>query len=105
MLAVVFAAAALAITAYSTDLMRALELQSVDARFSVRGDQARPDDIVVVGVDDVTFNELGIRWPFPRSLHARVIDQLRKAGVRAIAYDVQFTEETTPRQDLALFDA
>ncbi len=105
MLVIALAAAALAIVAYSTHLMRALELQSVDARFSVRGTQERPDDIVVVGVDDVTFNELGVRWPFPRSLHARLLDRLREAGVKAIAYDVQFTEETTPRQDLALFDA
>ena len=103
MLVIALAAAALAIVAYSTHLMRALELQSVDARFSVRGTQERPEDIVVVGVDDVTFNELGVRWPFPRSLHARLIDRLREAGVKAIAYDVQFTEETTPRQDLALF--
>jgi adenylate cyclase len=105
MLAIALAAAALAIVAYSTHLMRALELQSVDARFSVRGTQERPDDIVVVGVDDVTFNELGVRWPFPRSLHGRLIDRLREAGTKAVVYDVQFTEETTPRQDFALFEA
>jgi adenylate cyclase len=105
MLVIALAAGAFAIVAYSTHLMRALELQSVDARFSVRGTAERPDDIVVVSIDDVTFNELGVRWPFPRSLHARVIDRLREAGVKAIGYDVQFTEETTPRQDLALFNA
>ena len=105
MLAVVFAAAALAITAYSTDLMRALELQSVDARFSVRGTQERPDDIVVVGVDDVTFSDLNQQWPFPRRLHARVIDRLREAGAKAIAVDIQFTEPSNPRDDNALIEA
>jgi adenylate cyclase len=104
-LLVVIGAAAIATAAYATHLLRSLELQSVDARFSVRGTQERPDDIVVVGIDDVTFNELGIRWPFPRSLHGRVIDQLREAGAKVVAYDVQFTEETTPKQDLALFNA
>src|ERR1700742_3258153 len=105
MLAVVLGAAALGIVAYAPDLMRALELQSVDARFSVRGTQERPDDIVVVGVDDVTFEELGVQWPFPRRLHARVIDQLREAGAKVVAYDVQFTEQTNPRDDNALVEA
>ncbi len=105
MLAVVFAAAGLAIVAYSTDLMRALELQSVDARFSVRGTQERPDDIVVVGVDDVTFSDLNQQWPFPRRLHAKVIDRLREAGAKAIAVDIQFTEPSNPRDDNALIEA
>jgi adenylate cyclase len=102
---VVLGAAAIAVLLYATHLLRALELQSVDARFSVRGAQERPEEIVVVGVDDTTFNELGVQWPFPRSLHGRVIDRLREAGAKVVAYDVQFTEETTRRQDLALFNA
>jgi adenylate cyclase len=104
-LLVVLIAAGIAILAYATHLLRSLEQQSVDARFSVRGTQERPSDIVVVGVDDVTFNQLGIRWPFPRSLHGRVIDRLREAGVKAVGYDVQFTEPTTPKQDNALIEA
>jgi adenylate cyclase len=105
MLLVAFGAAALAIVAYETNLMRALEAQSVDARFSVRGTQERPDDLVVVGVDDVTFNDLGVQWPFPRRLHAQVIDRLAKAGAAAIAIDIQFTEPTTVRDDNALIRA
>jgi adenylate cyclase len=105
MLLVVLIAAALATVAYAANLMRALELQSVDARFSVRGTQERPDDIVVVGVDDVTFGDLGVQWPFPRHLHARLIDRLRQAGAKAIAIDVQFTEPTEPREDNALIEA
>ena len=59
LLVVALAALALAVLAYGTHLLRALELQSVDARFSIRGTQAQPSDIVVVEVDDRTFNELG----------------------------------------------
>jgi adenylate cyclase len=104
-LLVFIAAAAIAVVAYATHLMRSLELQSVDARFSIRGTQERPSDVVVVGVDDRTFSDLGVQWPFPRSLHARVIDQLREAGAKVIGVDIQFTEETTPRQDTALIEA
>jgi adenylate cyclase len=104
-LLVFIVAAAIAVVAYATHLMRSLELQSVDARFSIRGTQERPSDVVVVGVDDRTFSELDVQWPFPRSLHARVIDRLREAGAKVIAVDIQFTEETTPRQDNALVEA
>jgi adenylate cyclase len=105
LLLVVIAAAAIGIVAHATHLMRTLELQSVDARFSLRGTQSRPNDIAVVEVDDRTFSELGVQWPFPRSLHARVIDRLREAGAKVIAVDIQFTEETTPRQDSALVES
>ncbi len=102
---VVVASAAIAIAAYATHLTRSLELQTVDARFSVRGTQERPGDIAIVAVDDRTFTELGVQWPFPRSLHGRVIDRLREAGAKVIAVDVQFTEETKPRQDIPLIEA
>jgi adenylate cyclase len=77
----------------------------VDARFSLRDKREPPPNIAVVQIDARTFNELGIQWPFPRSLHGRVIDRLRQAGVRAIVYDVQFTEPTTDKEDNALIDA
>ena len=58
-----------------------------------------------MGIDPATFQELRRQWPFPRSLHARAVDALRAAGAREIVYDVQFTEPTKPREDLALYDA
>ena len=93
-LLVVVASAAIAIVSYVTHLTRSLELQTVDARFGIRGTQEQPDDVAIVAVDDRTFSELGRQWPFPRSLHGRVIDRLREAGAKAIAIDIQFTEPT-----------
>jgi CHASE2 domain-containing sensor protein len=81
-----------------------LERRSIATRFDLRSVPAT-DDVVVVGIDDVTFSDLERRWPFPRSLHAKVVDQLRKAGARLIVYDVQFTEPTRAREDLALYRA
>ena len=81
-----------------------VEGDTIDLRFGLRGERPAPD-VVVVAIDDVTFNELGRRWPFPRWLHARAIDRLRAAGARQIAYDVQFTEPTDERSDTALFEA
>jgi len=107
---VIFIATAVGLTgvvvaAYAGSVFDAAELDTVDQRFEIRGSQGAPADVVVVGIDDVTFGELQQRWPFPRRFHARAIDRLTKAGAKAIAYDVQFTEPTTPRDDNALIAA
>jgi adenylate cyclase len=105
LLGVGIVASVLGIAAYATDALREQELNTVDLRFSIRGNEPPPDDIAVVGVDDVTFDKLNEQWPFPRSMHAEVIDRLRRDGASVIAYDVQFTEPTTPREDNALIRA
>ncbi len=96
---------AFVIAAYAADVLHDSELDTVDTRFTIRGDRGPPKDIVVVKIDDVTFNQLQQRFPFPRSLHARLIDRLSRDGAKAIAYDVQFTEPTKPAEDTALIDA
>lgn len=106
MVLVVLLAAAIGVVFYATELTGSLEAQSVDARFSVRGTQSRPDEIIIVGVDAQTFDELkNQQWPFPRSLEGRVIRRVTAGGAKAVAVDIQFTEPTTPKQDNALIEA
>jgi adenylate cyclase len=105
LLGVALIASGLGVLAYATHALRSLDLSTVDTRFSIRGTQPRPDDIVVVGIDDKTFGALQKRWPFPRRIHGALIDRLREDGARVIAYDVQFTEPTDPRDDNALVRA
>jgi adenylate cyclase len=95
----------LGLVAYATNALRNIELDTVDTRFSIRGEQTPPKDVVVVKIDDVTFDETGQQWPFPRSMHARVIDRIAAEKPAVIAYDVQFSEPSQERQDLALADA
>jgi adenylate cyclase len=105
MAAVALAALALALACQLSGALDRFEGDTVDARFALRGEHAR-HDVTVVAIDDATFSDIGERWPFRRSLHARVIDRLRQAGARQIAYDVQFTEPSADqRQDVALLDA
>jgi HD-GYP domain-containing protein (c-di-GMP phosphodiesterase class II) len=81
-----------------------LERATLQARFQIRH-RPRPHGIVVVGIDPRTFQDLGLRWPFPRLLHARLIDRLHAARVREIVYDVQFTQRTDTLDDNALIAA
>jgi CHASE2 domain-containing sensor protein len=95
----------LGVLAYGTDVLRDLELDTVDARFSIRGEQEAPKDLVVVKIDDVTFSETNAPWPFDRSLHAKVIDRIVADDPEAIAYDVQFSEPRTEKGDVAFVEA
>ncbi len=52
---------------------------------------APSDEIVVVAIDNDSLAALG-RWPWPRALHAQMLDRLAAAKPAAIAYDVLFTE-------------
>jgi adenylate cyclase len=72
-----------------------MEYSTVNERFAVRGTQPAPSNIVLVAIDDKSFQLLQAQWPFPRTLHAAVIRNLTKAGAKVIAYDVQFTEPST----------
>ncbi len=76
----------------ATNVFDDLDLDTVDARFSIRGEQSPRQDLAVVKIDDVTFDELNLQWPFPRSVHAEVIRRLKAAGAKVIAYDIQFSE-------------
>ena len=44
------------LVAYGVNVFKGLELESVDARFALPGERAPPRDIVLVRIDDVTFN-------------------------------------------------
>ncbi len=103
-LAAVVAALTGAVT-YAVNAWPRLENDTVDLRFSVRGTESAPNDIAIVGIDDSTFSSLDLRWPFPRRLDAQVIRTLHSDGARVIAYDVQFTEPSDPKDDMALFRA
>jgi adenylate cyclase len=103
-------AVALATGAWALDLWERLELDTVDARFSVRGSEEPPPEVAVVAIDATTFGDLQERWPIPRSWHGKMIDRLSEIGVRAIGYDVQFTEPSgsdpaSVREDNALIAA
>src|SRR5471030_2451219 len=57
-------------------------------------------DIVVVEIDDASVAKFG-RWPWPRSIHARLLDELAKAKPLAVVYDVLFIEPSRDNSILA----
>ena len=62
---------------------------------------ARPasDDIVIIEVDQKSLQKLG-RWPWPRDIHARLLDLLAPAESHAIALDFVFSEPDAQHPEL-----
>jgi len=60
--------------------------------------------ILLVTIDDSSLKKLG-RWPWPRSLHADLIDRLSAAQPSAILFDVIFSEPGDPANDKRLAES
>ena len=58
--------------------------------------------IIIVGIDDASMAQLGERWPWPRRLHANMIETMAAAGAVVIALDVIFDHPSIPKDDAAL---
>ena len=99
MAAVAAVAIGAALAADAAGVLHDAELKTVDLRFQIRGERTPRQDVVLVAVDNKTLSVLNRQPPYPRSLHARMIDFLHRAGARVIGYDIQFVGTTTPDQD------
>ena len=47
---------------------------------------------VVVAIDEPSFSALQRQWPWPRDIHAKLIEALRAEGAKVIGFDVVFGE-------------
>jgi len=61
-------------------------------------------EIVIVAIDATSIEKIGV-WPWPRWLHAELIRRLESAGVRDIAFDIDFSTPSEPSSDLDFVDA
>ena len=90
------AAALLAGGLGTLSIFRNIELDTYDRRVAATARPAAPADrlsLVLIDNDSLRRMEpLVGRWPWPRLVHATVIDYLAAAGAKVIAYDVLFAE-------------
>jgi adenylate cyclase len=83
----------------------------LDAMVRAQAARLAPDpEVVLVDIDEkslaVMEKEAG-RWPWPRVVHAELLEGLAAQKPRAIVFDLMFTEQDRfrPRDDAALADA
>lgn len=79
-----------------------VELKGFDALTVATSPQRSSLPITIVGIDEASFGQVNRQWPWPRSLYGKLIDQLSKAGAMVIAFDMVFSDESTP-EDVAAF--
>jgi adenylate cyclase len=85
-----------------TNLGEALENQGLDLGYRLRSVPPPPPELLVVGIDEASFQELRRPWPWPRRLHAALIRRLAAAGAALIVFDVVFADPADPEDDRLL---
>ncbi|MEK7879321.1 MAG: CHASE2 domain-containing protein, partial [candidate division NC10 bacterium] len=80
------------------------ELNSLNLRFHLRGPREPSAPLVIVSIDEDSFDELNLPWPWPRALHARFVETVSRGRPAAIGFDVLFIEPSQfgPADDRAL---
>jgi adenylate cyclase len=81
--------------------LETIELKTYDWRLSAT---ARPEtarkDIALIEIDEYSLRNLQPnlgRWPWPRVVHAELLDYLARAPAKVIVYDINFAEADTRR--------
>ena len=81
----------------NSDLMQSLERKAYD--LGVMASLRTPSDkIAVIAIDDQSIANIG-RWPWPREIHANMVDILAAGRAKVIGYTVFFFE---PQVDAGL---
>ena len=84
-------------------ILEPLELKLDELRMSWSPKPAS-GDVVYVAIDAKSLQEIGV-WPWPRHVHAAIIDRLTEAGARDVFLDIDFAFAGDPDDDAALVDA
>ncbi len=82
-----------------TPAWESLELKGFDTLTWLTATEHPTVPIVIVAVDDNSFSTIEQQWPWPRGLHAQLVDALHEAGASVIAFDILFAERDTHGQD------
>ncbi|MBI5216515.1 MAG: adenylate/guanylate cyclase domain-containing protein [Ignavibacteriae bacterium] len=75
--------------------LQRFELSTIDFRFRQRGPIQVPQeslDVVIVEISNESFKSLPEQWPWPRSYHARLVRNLKRAGAIAVGFDILMSE-------------
>jgi CHASE2 domain-containing sensor protein len=71
-----------------------------DARFAM-SERRATDELAMVDIDERSIAAVGV-WPWPRTIHATIVEKLTEGGAAAIAFDIDFSSASTEANDAAL---
>jgi adenylate cyclase len=60
--------------------------------------EGKSPHLVILEINDESLNKVG-RWPWTRSKHAKILDNLREYGAKVVMFDATFPEPESPEAD------
>jgi adenylate cyclase len=81
---------ALGLALVTTGPLQRLEWAAYDAFMRRAAENVPAPGIVVVAIDEPSFAEIGLPWPWPRAMHAQLIDQIAAQRPASIGIDIIF---------------
>ena len=88
------------LAAYISGALEPLERPLIDLRLRIVERPADPQP-VVIEIDPRSISGIG-QWPWPRSLHALLLDRLTAAGAGDVFLDIDFSSRSVESEDAAL---
>ena len=78
-----------------------MDMKAYDIYSCIRGTGSPPTEIVIVGIDEESLSIMQHPWPWPRSIHGKLVHALSKEGARGIVMDIVFSNPSVPEEDRA----
>lgn len=88
---------------YLGNVLESFENALIDVRFRIV-QRAATADVLLVKIDEKSIQDIGV-WPWPRSLHANLLDRLLAAGARTVTFDIDFSSHSSEQEDQRLQEA
>ena len=76
-----------------------LQKINIDTLNNFQANGESSGEVVIVGIDEVSFSSLEMQWPWPREVHGALIDRLMEEGARQVVFDVVFAEPSNEESD------
>ena len=87
--------------------MEGVERWAYNLQFELRGPIQPQTPVIIVSIDEDSFDELNLQWPWPRAVHGQFLDMISRGKPAAIGFDIVFPEPSSrgPEDDKALAEA
>jgi predicted signal transduction protein with EAL and GGDEF domain len=93
----------LTVTAANLQLLAPIDRFLQASRFALNNTPPT-GSTVLVEIDAESLAHIGV-WPWPRQIHAQILDRLMELGAAEVAFDIDFSTASSPAGDQALEEA
>ena len=93
----------LLVVSFNSSVLKRIDLIIYDS-FLNFSSHPPPEEIVIIAIDEESIARLG-RWPWPRTVHADLLNRLTQAQTTAVGFDILFSEKESLENDRLFAEA